>query len=178
LATATVTSVAADERSARSIERVGFDRFVFDAPTRSRSDGSCLQRGVDVSGTALEVGSIPWPAMPIEWLALSPRRGENLLEIDTEDDDQAIVDPDLAERFIIDTDLDDLTEVLNESTVNWILQTDAEVGPLYLVLDGPDPDEDHVSTIYIARVDRGDGSIDMRELAVEVRNVLGRFDRQ
>jgi hypothetical protein len=166
--------VAANERSAHAIERVGFDRFTFDDPTRSRSDGAMLHRGVDLTGTVLVVGSIPWPKMPIDWLALSPRRGEDFLELDVED--PPIVDPDLAERFIIDADDDDLTGLLDESVTSWILRTDVEIGPLYLVLDGPDPEQDHPSTIYVARVENDNDSVDMCEVAAEARDVFNGID--
>jgi hypothetical protein len=164
--------VTANERSAHAIDRIGFDRFTFDAPTRSRADGATLQRGVDLTGIVLVVGSVPWRNMPIDWLALSPRRSDDFLELDIDVDEAPIVDPDLAERFIIDADDDDLTDLLDESVVSWILRTDADIGPLYLVLDGPDPDQAHPSTIYVARVAGDDESVDMRDIAVDARDVL------
>ncbi len=154
----------------RAIDRVGFDRFVFDT-IRERHGGASEQRGVDGAGEALLVGSIAWPSMPIDWLALSSRRGPDHLELDVGDPPD--VDPDLAERFIIDTDVDDLTDLLDEEVGSWLIATDNRVGPIYVVLDGPDPEEDHTPTLFVACPEPDDfGTVDVADLALEALTML------
>lgn len=151
--------------SGRAIERVGFDRFAFGSVQVGRK-GASQQRGTDSAGDVLVVGAIAWPEMPIDWLALSSRRGPDYLELDV--GEPPVVDPDLAERFIIDTDVDDVTDLLDEEVGSWIISTDDRVGPIYVVLDGPDPDEAHTPTLFIARLElEGPDMLDLGELARE-----------
>ncbi len=158
-------------RTLRSIDRVGFDRFVFERPVADRRDGAVLHRGMDSDGTVLVVGSVAWPDMPTDWLAMSSRRGDDLLDLDIEG--FPVVDPDLAERFLIDSDEDDLTGLLDETAGNWLMTTDDRHGPIHVILDGPDPDDDGTPTLYIALIE-GDGEgVDVCDLAT---SALQAFD--
>jgi hypothetical protein len=106
--------------------------------------------------------------MPTDWLAMSSRRGTDHLSLEV--DEPPVVDPDLAEGFIIDSDDDDLTGLLHEEIGSWIIRTDQRLGPIHLVLDGPDPDEDHMPTLFVARIepDHPD-DVDVRDLAIAAR---------
>lgn len=158
------------EGSARPIERVGFDRFSFDAPD-VRGDGAVCQRGINSGGMVVVVGSVAWPEMPTDWLAMSSRRGDDLLDLDV--DVVPVVDPDLAERFVIDSDDDDLTGLLDETVGTWLITTDDDIGPIHFVLDGPDPDDDATPTLFIALIERdGNDHVDVRDLARSARAIF------
>lgn len=135
----------------RTIHHVGFDGFSFDDQVIRRPDGAAVQRGVGSDGTMLAVGAMRWPDMPIDWLALSSRRSPDLLALD-DSDSPAVGNDRVNERFRVDTDDEGTAQRLLDAPVcRWLIATDDGFGPIHVVLDGPDAEEPHVPTIYVAR---------------------------
>ncbi len=166
------------ESMPRPVSAVAFDQFVFDGRGLATEAGSCLVRGTSPDGTAIAVGSTPWPGMPIEWVAIQSRRSADLLGLG----DDAL--PPVGHhrfdgRFAIDADdVSRFRKRFRTSLREWLVDFDDAHGPLIVIFDGgseaaaattpgrrasdPPPGEDppgsaeqaatDVATVFLARV--------------------------
>ncbi len=159
----------------RQAADVGFDGYVFDRHAVRSQDGATVQIGRH-DDTMLAVASIDWADMPVEWVVMSSRRGEDVMGLGDEDLASA-GDESLDARFRVDTDEEDtLREMIDAPVRAWLLSTDDGFGPIHLVLDGNDPsDEGSPSTpmVHIARdvVDETE-ILDTLTLVVDARSEL------
>lgn len=161
---------------------MAFDRFVFDEVGLARQDGTVVAGGASGDLT-IAVGAVAWADVPIEWLAVTARRGPDLLGIYEEM--EPVGHRPFDERFAVDAD--DPTAVrrfLKTSLREWLLDLDDDVGPLTIVLAGPEPfvgrrATDYVDPVaqpalYVARPIEDDvGLADTLEVAAAVAERVG-----
>jgi hypothetical protein len=152
----------------RSIAAVAFDEFIFE-PLALIGNRSMLERGTSNSGTILAVGSVPWPQMPIEWIALQPRGAPNHLAVDEEM--EPVGHREFDEAFVIDADDASLfRRRFRTSLRNWMVDFNADYGPLTIIFDGQPAEhagsDEHPSAIFVAReVDNNDALLETLEIA-------------
>ncbi len=159
----------------RPAAAVGFDGFVFDRHAVRSPDGATVQIGRH-DETMLAVASVDWADLPVEWAVLSSRRGDDVMGLG--DDDLATTsDTAIDERFRIDTDeADALSAIIDAPLRAWLLATDDGYGPIHLVLDGGDADDDEAPPtpmVHLARdvVDETE-ILDTLGLVIEARSEL------
>jgi len=120
----------------RLVTSVAFDQFVFDERGITSADGASLVRGTGADGTVIAVGSMPWPGMPIEWVAVQSRRSTDLLGL-AGDEMPPVGHRTFDERFAIDADDVSLFRKLFRTSLrDWLVDFDDDHGPLIVIFDG------------------------------------------
>jgi hypothetical protein len=124
------------ESMPRLVTAVAFDQFVFDDKGVTKTGGSSLVRGTGSAGTAIAVGSVPWPGMPIEWIALQSRRATDLLGL-AGDEMDAVGHNRFDDRFAVDADdVSRFRMLFRTSLRDWLVDFDDTHGPLIVIFDG------------------------------------------
>lgn len=164
-------SLEATITAGRSIAAVAFDEFIFE-PLALIGNRSMLERGTSNSGAVLAVGSVPWPQMPIEWIALQPRGAPNHLAVDEEM--EPVGHREFDEAFAIDADdASAFRRLFRTSLRSWMVDFNADNGPLTIIFDGQPADtpssDEHPSAIFVAReVDSNEALLETLEIATIV----------
>ncbi len=171
----------------RTVANVAFDSFIFghDLLCTEPSEGEdrgALERGTRPDGVTLAVGSMPWRATNVPWIAVQSKRGGNHLELD------ALADASSANlgsrlvghaRFdeVFDLDADDdamelVRSVLTDELCDWAVDADNRHGPLTVVFDGPDDESsnsaEHETAVFVAREVDDDDDAFVETMAVTI----------
>ncbi len=124
----------------RIVSDVAFDQFVFDDRGLTDRSGATVVRGSNPDGTVLAVGSMPWPDLPVGWVALQSRRAPDLLAL-AGDEMEPVGHRNFDDRFAVDADDVSLfRKRFRTSLRDWLVEFDDEHGPLIVIFDGADAD--------------------------------------
>lgn len=176
----------------RTVANVAFDGFIFghDVLCNEPDDGAArgaLERGRRTDGVTLAVGSLPWRPMPVPWIAVQSKRGENHLDLDPLADasgadtgSRLVGHARFDETFDLDADDDGMErvrEMLSDDLCDWAVAADGQYGPLIVVFDGAEPEShdapEHGATVYVAReVSDDQAFVDTLAVTVELVNQL------
>lgn len=120
----------------RLVTAVAFDQFVFDERGAAKASGATVVRGTTLGGPVIAVGSVTWPEMPIEWIALQSRRSPDLLGL-AGDEMEPAGHRTFDERFAVDADDVSLFRKLFRTSLReWLVEFDDAHGPLIVIFDG------------------------------------------
>ncbi len=167
---------------------MAFDGFIFGHDVlcndpKSGADRGALERGRRADGVTLAVGSLPWRPMPVPWIAVQSKRGENYLDLDriadasgSDSGSRLVGHSRFDETFDLDADddgMDRVRELLTDEVCDWAVAADEQYGPLVVVFDGAEPEShdspEHGATVYLARkVDDDDAFVNTLAVTVEL----------
>ncbi len=123
----------------RVVKAVAFDQYVIDARGLQRGDGAVVLRGTGSDGTVLAVAAVPWPEMPVDWVAMQSRRAPDLLGL-AGDEMEPVGHRNFDDRFAVDADdVSEFRRVFRTSLRDWFVSFDDDHGPLVVVFEAPEP---------------------------------------
>jgi hypothetical protein len=169
----------------RSVANVAFDSFIFGPEVLRTEPGEGdvrggLERGTRFDGITLAVGSMPWNAADVPWIAVQSKRGGNHLELDPLADassdntgSNVVGHARFDEVFDLDADddaMDLVRSVLTDELCEWAVDADERYGPLTVVFDGPeDGSGEHGTTVFVEREVRDDDAfVETRAITIDL----------